>query len=887
MPTLDDLLRSAKASLARADALSREIDADAQRSVEPTDDYDPLGALKRAFRGARDITVPTDRVSDLWEGPKYALQHPIDSASLLLGNLQDTAQAEFEKAQGAATLPEKIGHYAAGALPFIGPAAANTGEAFAEGDTARGVGQTAGLLAPFAVGPLARALKGSSERPIPRVPEPGEARPVPPPPPPPSVSLRERLFGKPSPYSGVPPQPIPPEQVGAYPARTFESDATGVPVKTDSSLPATVRQPYVRPESPLPNPNAGGRLVPRQAPTLAEIIRSAVEEATQSEPAPMTTLPPPVEAPGVVRTSAGRASRGGARAQTVPSDVAALVPEPEILPPPKPRITGDEFAGILRGREKFAEQYPDAALPSGARDRIDRAGLEYGRTQGELKRLLAMPDADPAEVGRMRQGARELGSRLSRGTKELATTGDTTLFSLAAPIAAQAIPDDPNSDWDNYLRAILYGGSAVGLGMAAGRRFTLPKPRALLTEADQLKLLDKTGLGDGSRTGAAAADVPKPSAAITAPEPLPASFGPDATMGPSRTPFQLDPRDPIVEMNAGLAPPPEIRRLVTTPEGRKQLGALAQAHQAGSLLFSPITLGKIGVSNVASALQKAAERVPSEGVAPVARTLRELLNVPRMAADARDAFKNPHTRYSRDATPYPSGGLFGVATRAVGAMDAPFRNAMERAGFSPEDALTVTQQRNPITDFGKSAVEFQQRSTPARLLVPFLKAQMNTFETGVVEPSQAAGRLVRGAGSGADAVKAGSAAAAAGAGYLGADQLDELPRPIRALVLALGGLYSVPAALGYAAGSDAGRGVYQALLDALPLARGFSMDPRDQMGRVVPRTLNPDYWTGTKRETHGLGEQLQSQIPVLAQRLPKKRARAARATSTQAPRASR
>lgn len=55
---------------------------------------------------------------------------------------------QYDKAQTAPTRTERIAHGVAAALPGLGPAAANAGEAIASGDYAGGAGQTLGLIAP-------------------------------------------------------------------------------------------------------------------------------------------------------------------------------------------------------------------------------------------------------------------------------------------------------------------------------------------------------------------------------------------------------------------------------------------------------------------------------------------------------------------------------------------------------------------------------------------------------------------------------------------------------------------------------------------------------------------------------------------------------------------
>lgn len=825
-PDLDALLAGAKDSLRRADELQKSRDADAAAMpVSPSPSSG--GDLKSFLGGVKETLLPTDRISDVWEGPKYAAQHPIDSAKLLFGAAQDAAQSEFEKAQDAPSLSEKVGHYAAGALPFVGPAAAHAGESFAQGDFAHGAGQTAGLLLPFGLGELLHAPQ--AERPVARVPDfaGGERNPA---------SVRPEPFG---PEPAPAPEPSWLESVfGGKGGPAYGGKPTRIKGGADP-------QAFEAPEQ------GAGRVNFREEPVPAPV----------QEPAPFINS----EQPAIAEQPAPTSTR--------------------------PKLSADDVAGMLRGREKFSTQNPEAELPPGARDELDRAGVEYNRTQSELKRLLQIPDADPAEVARMKQGARELGSRLRKGAKTSAT-----------PSVA---PDAPTSTFGSLADLLKPEGSMGEVPPDAGAppkvgapgrdgHFILPEPAFILPEEQQLKFLERTparveraverrmqdtGRVEGDRRVARSADpatlarIEQEMNAVDA-----ASNGSSGEpIAPAATPdaFQAEygPDPGTVEMNAGLAPPAEIRDLFSTPEGRTKLGGMAQAHQAGSLLFNPLTLARILVSNGSSAVMKSLEHSINErSLAPTGRTIRELLNVPEMTRDAVEAFNNPHTKYSRDGAVQPSGGIFGLGTRAIGAVDAPFRGAMERAGFPEEDALTVTQQRRPVTETGRSAVDWQQRTAINRFLMPFIKSKVNEFETGMVEPVQSAARLLTGEGSGSDVIKTGAAAGAGALGYAASDKLDKLPLPLRGLVLALGGLYNTPLAMGYAAGKakDGAQGAYEALVNALPLASGFSMNPKTQMNRFIPRILNPDYWTGKKRETHGLAEAIQSQIPGAAQQLPEK-----------------
>lgn len=155
-----------------------QIFAELARPSKPasTEDFtDPTapagGAVSRAVAGVKRQLLPTDRLSDVIDGPMYAAQHPIDALSLLLGALKDSHVDQAHKTADSArrviseptlggklgAVSETLGHGAATLLPVVGPAAARAGETGASGDVAGMLGELTGLLAPAAIKPAMRA----------------------------------------------------------------------------------------------------------------------------------------------------------------------------------------------------------------------------------------------------------------------------------------------------------------------------------------------------------------------------------------------------------------------------------------------------------------------------------------------------------------------------------------------------------------------------------------------------------------------------------------------------------------------------------------------------------------------------------------------------------
>lgn len=110
-----------------------------------------VAGAKNLLGGINETINPAQRLSDVFEGPAYALRHPIDSASMMFDAAQQGSQDQFEKMYSAPTVLEGIGHAAAGAIPFIGPASGMAGERIGQfgvdnQEGMRGIGNAIGLL---------------------------------------------------------------------------------------------------------------------------------------------------------------------------------------------------------------------------------------------------------------------------------------------------------------------------------------------------------------------------------------------------------------------------------------------------------------------------------------------------------------------------------------------------------------------------------------------------------------------------------------------------------------------------------------------------------------------------------------------------------------------
>jgi hypothetical protein len=149
----------------------------AQNPPEPGLVDKAVEGVKAVGRGFKNSFLPTDRWSDVVDGPVHAVKHPIESAKLIGGALQDASHDQFVKMfeaadriedpkqsgfQRAGNVLETLGRGAAGVLPAIGPSAAQAGEKIGQGDL-EGVGEAAGMLVePAAVLKGGKALAGKA-----------------------------------------------------------------------------------------------------------------------------------------------------------------------------------------------------------------------------------------------------------------------------------------------------------------------------------------------------------------------------------------------------------------------------------------------------------------------------------------------------------------------------------------------------------------------------------------------------------------------------------------------------------------------------------------------------------------------------------------------------
>lgn len=661
-------------------------------------------------------------------------------------------------------------------------------------------------------------------------------------------------------------------------------------------------------EKPIPVSKYSGPKIPPRLPREDRYVPNRSAASHAGDPAAGADIYPPTFEPYAPNLSTPRPelppaagadthppvfeqyapNRSGYEPAIVPSpEPAAPAPVQEAAavdtPPPvsaKPRIAADEFAQVLKGRQKFAETNPGVELPPGVRDEMDRSGLEYGRTQSELKRLLGLPDADPLEVGRMKQGARELGSRLRKTAKGATETPP---------------PPAPSS-----LTEMLQASIAEQEGAPRPGRMTLPKPRAIPKDESQYLGLERRINGPDRVGGGLDRRVVRADPAVA--ERLQQEMAvTDATPAPP-PPDDLDPllRNLLYGEEGSVSP--ELLMMLAKPAAGAAIGGVfgdpehrgrdmaigaglgAAAHAVGPerLRYASMLTGTAQAKNIVGDLgvvgHTAAERAMTHGPSKGLDVLREFFS-PKTADDYVSMLKGD-TDVSLARLDRPesasSEGVMGLPFRTMGAADTATQNALSRAGI--EDAAERTFTGDPKTKIGQSAMRFQREGGAfARTLVPFMKTAVNQAEAAVLPFTQLSDPTTRKQAL----AKIGllGAGAAAGAAYGQTDFAKSHPKT-SALIAAGAGPSQVPFALGQA-GAIAARNankpidwlvaMSKAAAHQLPLPSDWSMDPRQWAKSLAPAGLdlvNPD---DVPRDTSaGVFDPLIARIPGLSSTLPAK-----------------
>jgi hypothetical protein len=108
-----------------------------------------------SFLNAASPAGATGQASDIWNGPKQLVTHPLDSLKLLAGAYNDQSNSELNQAKTALANKDYVRagvHGLAYAVPFVGPLQAKAAEQVDAKNYAGAAGTTAGIAAPMVAG---------------------------------------------------------------------------------------------------------------------------------------------------------------------------------------------------------------------------------------------------------------------------------------------------------------------------------------------------------------------------------------------------------------------------------------------------------------------------------------------------------------------------------------------------------------------------------------------------------------------------------------------------------------------------------------------------------------------------------------------------------------
>lgn len=174
---------------------------------------------------------------------------------------------------------------------------------------------------------------------------------------------------------------------------------------------------------------------------------------------------------------------------------------------------------------------------------------------------------------------------------------------------------------------------------------------------------------------------------------------------------------------AGAAVGAGVPTLVRNPE-------LLEKLRYFSMLSGPATQAKNVLGNVGAVSAHAAESALEGNTGRAGRVLKELFS-PATVDAARASFTSPAHELEAGRWGSTTGPL-GVPGRAMGAVDAGTKDALRRAGLSPEEAAVATFTAEPRSEFGQGVTSFHGRGgTFGRLALPFARTATNILERGV------------------------------------------------------------------------------------------------------------------------------------------------------------
>lgn len=275
-----------------------------------------------------------------------------------------------------------------------------------------------------------------------------------------------------------------------------------------------------------------------------------------------------------------------------------------------------------------------------------------------------------------------------------------------------------------------------------------------------------------------------------------------------------------------------------------------------SMLSGPPTLAKKLLGDTGQIGVAAARTALGGDPAQAVNILRKFFSTETLR-DTADIVKRNYSSsgasgasdYGRDVS-----GVLGTPSSVMGATDSAAINALQRAGFSADEATQMLPgTRTPVSKLGSALANLPNRAGPiGRLAIPFAKTAVNLGEMGI-EHTPVLGNLAEWATNGKMSTSLAKQALGAGAGIAAYEDPKDVGN--RYVQAAMGPL-ALPSVIGSSLGTAYGKpgatshdAAMQVIGDLLKLSPAsvdaYDLDPARILARLVPNAFATPPVAGT------------------------------------------
>jgi hypothetical protein len=517
----------------------------------------------------------------------------------------------------------------------------------------------------------------------------------------------------------------------------------------------------------------------------------------------------PQKTPAPPKSTTPKTSKSSAAEQKPVSEKPVTAAEIKKAETPPPRQASKQRPYAQMGEQKLSDK-----AAKGDANAIKELDIRRAEFEARFQENLKKAAGERTDITKPKPGGKG-------GSKALA---------VGAPAAALAVPDDPESNWDEWARIGLMGAGAGGVASALGG------PSAFR------RMLAQGRLNKAMKGGPDAEDFGK----VMENDPNYQKWLNEQEATGGRTmPHDIQPDIQMTqEAGPGGGFSPRFRKMLSDETGQAPAGLFAPStmQAAGNRVWDEVNalrvtamlagrapmksvLGNLGATGIASA-----ERGT---IAPI----RELFK-PETAKDWWQAFKsnqNPSAVPGQRDTFV--GKYLGLPQRVMGAGDTATENALVRSGMTRAEAKEILlTEENPMAE----AIGLNTKA--GQYLVPFRKTPANLFRQGLVRP-------------GRNWKTRGLALGAGGAGMAAGANVDD-PASLGVLS-AIAGPYALPFLLGagVTGGARAVQGLspvpewsLQELVSSDPNMLKEQFVPSFMKGSNLPENLSPRERSQRRRE---------------------------------------